>query len=161
MKKISLLIFLLSIFIIFTSACKGREEPLTTNSDTVEQSVSVETVRKIDLDLTVLSSTIIYGEVYQITTKPDEYVGKTIKMSGIYTKSYYDLTGLYYHYLVIEDAAACCAQGIEFVIADGIDAPDEYLIEMNQIELIGVFGSYDELGETWYCLFVDEIVILQ
>ena len=116
--------------------------------------------RGADVDLTEMSSTMVYAEVYNIMTNPDEYMGKTIKMSGLYYASYYDLTDLYYHYVVVEDATACCAQGLEFVW-DGEHAyPDDYPEEQTNIEVAGVFGSYDELGRTYYFITVGEINVI-
>ena len=113
-----------------------------------------------DVDLTVMSSTMVYAEVYNIMANPGEYMGKTIKMSGLYYASYYDETDLYYHYVIVEDATACCAQGLEF-IWDGEHAyPDDYPDEQANIEVAGVFGSYDELGRTYYFITVGEINVL-
>ena len=38
---------------------------------------------KVDVDLTVLSSTMVYSEVYNMLLfTPDSYLGKTVKMMG-------------------------------------------------------------------------------
>lgn len=39
----------------------------------------------IDVDLTALSSTMVYSEVYNIITNPEDYIGKTVKMHGQFT----------------------------------------------------------------------------
>ena len=36
----------------------------------------------VDVDLTRLSSTMVYSEVYNMMYAPDDYIGKTIKMTG-------------------------------------------------------------------------------
>jgi hypothetical protein len=114
----------------------------------------------VDVDLTEMSSTMVYAEVYNITNNPDKYMGKTIRMSGPYQASYYDETGLYYHYVIVEDAAACCAQGLEFIWNGEHTFPDDYPLAQAKIEVTGVFGSYEELGITYYYLAVDNIVLL-
>jgi len=113
----------------------------------------------IDVDLTVLSSTMVYAEVYNMMANPDDYVGKTIKMNGPYYASYFDQTGLYYHYIIIEDATACCQQGLEFIWNGDHSYPDDYPEEQTKIEVAGIFGSYDELDRIYYYLSVDEINI--
>ncbi|MDR0221261.1 MAG: hypothetical protein LBI54_07660 [Lachnospiraceae bacterium] len=113
----------------------------------------------VDVDLTEMSSTMVYAEVYNITNNPANYIGKTIRMSGPYQSSYYDETGLYYHYVVVEDAAACCAQGLEFIWNGEHAFPEDYPQLQAKIEVTGVFGSYDELGITYYYLAVDDIVV--
>ena len=36
----------------------------------------------VDFDLTRLSSTMVYSEVYNMMNAPGDYIGKTIKMTG-------------------------------------------------------------------------------
>lgn len=114
----------------------------------------------IDVDLTAMSSTMVYGEVYNIVSSPDSYVGKTIKMSGPYYSTYFDATGQYYHFVMIEDAAACCQQGLEFKWNGEHVYPNDYPEDSTRIEIIGVFGSYKELGESYPYLAVDEITVI-
>ena len=114
----------------------------------------------VDLDLTALSSTMVYAEVFSMMSHPDEYMGRTIKMNGPYYSSFYDETGLYYHYVVIEDATACCQQGIEFVWNGEHAYPGGYPDNQTRIEVTGTFGSYDELGKTYYCILADDLTFL-
>lgn len=37
---------------------------------------------ELDVDLTTLSSTMVYSEVYNMMYEPDRYLGKRIKMNG-------------------------------------------------------------------------------
>jgi hypothetical protein len=110
-----------------------------------------------DIDLTVLSSTVAYAEIFSIYEDPDAYIGKTIKMRGAYYSEYYGKTDQYYHYVYIEEAAACCMQGIEFIWKGKHAWPDDYPEERETIEVTGVFSSYKELGETWFYLDVEDI----
>lgn len=111
-----------------------------------------------DVDLTILSSTMVYAEVYNMMLNPDEYVGKTIKIKGPYYAEYWDDTQKYYHYVIISDATACCQSGIEFIWDDNSHVyPDEYPENETEIEIRGVFSSYEELGQKYYYLNVEEI----
>jgi len=112
------------------------------------------------IDLTKLSGTLVYAEVYNITNTPENYIGKTIKIRGSYSVSYYDLTKQYYHAVVIQDAAACCASGLEFQWAGEHAYPDDYPEDGALIEVTGVFGSYKELGQTYYSLATDKLTVL-
>lgn len=102
----------------------------------------------IDLDLTQLSSTLVYSEVYNIMTEPEAYLGKTIRMEGECLSAYYEPTDTTYYSVVIQDATACCAQGIEYVLSDGQDYP----ADGNNATVTGRFESYDEEGTVWYHL---------
>ncbi|MEA5083579.1 MAG: hypothetical protein VB018_05420 [Lachnospiraceae bacterium] len=111
-----------------------------------------------DVDLTILSSTMVYAEVYNMMLNPDEYVGKTIKIKGPYYAEYWDDTQKYYHYVIISDATACCQSGIEFIWDDNSHVyPDEYPENETEIEIRGVFSSYEELGQKYYYLNVEDI----
>ena len=37
-----------------------------------------------EVDLTTLSSTVVYSEVFNMVNTPDDYVGKTVKMEGAF-----------------------------------------------------------------------------
>lgn len=110
----------------------------------------------VDVDLTTLSATIIMGEVNNMWANPGDYMGKTVKITGPYMASYYDETGLYYHYVVIDN---CCA-GLEFILNGDYTYPDDYPDNDTLIEVVGVFGQYDELGMRYIYLATDEITVL-
>ena len=103
----------------------------------------------IDVDLTILSSTVVYSEVYNMMYLPEEYIGKTIKMRGMFSSYHDEATDKYYYACIIQDATACCAQGIEFEL-EGEHSPDEYPEEGEEVTVEGVFDTYVE-GEYTYC----------
>ncbi|MCR5403637.1 MAG: hypothetical protein K6E91_07455 [Butyrivibrio sp.] len=102
------------------------------------------------VDLTALSSTMVYSEVYNMMYYPENYVGKTVKMSGLYAVYHDESTDRYYHACIISDATACCSQGIEFELTDDYKYPDDYPEEGDQICVEGLFDTYKE-GEYTYC----------
>ena len=104
----------------------------------------------IDVDLTALSSTMVYSEVYNMMVSPEDYIGKTIKMDGQFSIYHDDATGNDYFACIIQDATACCSQGIEFVLTDDYTYPEDYPEEGGSIIVIGVFETYME-GEYRYC----------
>lgn len=113
---------------------------------------------KVDVDLTALSSTMVYSEVYNMLyNDPAHYLGKTVKARG--TFSIYQLVtdGVLQpdpvsYACIISDAAACCAEGMEFVLKDDLAYPDDYPELGAEITVIGEFQSYEENGMTWYHL---------
>ena len=112
----------------------------------------------MDVDLTVLSSTMVYSEVYNMLyNDPAHYLGKTVKAKG--TFSIYQLVtdGVLHpdpvsYACIISDAAACCAEGMEFVLEGDYTYPDDYPELGAEITVIGEFQSYEENGMTWYHL---------
>ncbi len=98
----------------------------------------------VDIDLTAMSSVMVYTQVYTMITNPDDYVGKTIKMHGdfgFYSEASVDT---YYFGIVVQDATACCAQGIEFTLADEGERifPDDYPELGAATTVVGVFNTY-------------------
>lgn len=108
----------------------------------------------VDIDLTALSSTMVYSEVYDMMNTPETYVGKKIKMDGLYSFYHDDTSGNNYFACIIEDATACCAQGIEFELTDNYIYPDDYPEEGGRVAVIGVFDTYEESGYQ-YCTLRD------
>ncbi len=103
-----------------------------------------------DVDLTVLPGTMVYAEVYHMLSSPEEYIGKTVKMSGTCSIYVDDTTKQYYYACIIADATACCAQGIEFVLAEDYAFPEAYPDAGTDVCVTGVFDTYEENGNT-YC----------
>ena len=84
------------------------------------------------IDLTAMSSTMVFAEVFNMTTHPEDYVGKTVKMQGIFsTGKLYAQEGTFedggtVFACIIQDATACCAQGIPFDLAESRTYPEDY-----------------------------------
>ena len=113
----------------------------------------------VDVDLTVLSSTMVYSEVYNMLYfYPEDYYGKTVKMTGQFNVyQWVDESGIVAdmpvaYACIISDATACCAEGMEFVLKDDLAYPDDYPELGAEITVIGEFQSYEENGMTWYHL---------
>ena len=123
-------------------------------------STPADTGGHVDVDLTVLSSTMVYAEVYNMMTTPAAYVGKTVKVSGEYYAAFLPELQQVYFFVLISDAAACCQQGLEFIWSGNHTYPNDYPEDWAPIQVTGVFSSYQDQGETFYYLVVDEIVRL-
>lgn len=106
---------------------------------------------KVDLDLTTMSSTMVYSEVFNMVTTPENYIGKTVKMRGTYMYYYDEKPDHYYFFCLISDAMACCSQGIEFSLTKDYHYPEDYPKPDDEITVVGVFDSYEEEGNT-YCI---------
>ena len=126
-------------------------------SETVIAEEKEEAKGDVDYDLTEMSSDMVYATVYQMMVTPEEYEGKTFRMDGIFYASYYEATEKYYYYCIIQDATACCAQGMEFVWGDGSHKyPEEYPQEGDYVIVEGTFETYREEGdERLYCRLAD------
>lgn len=97
---------------------------------------------KVDVDLTLLSSTMVYAEVYAMVTETDQYIGKTVKMKGLFATQEYRGNRLYA--CIVRDATACCAQGLEFELAGSHTYPEEYPEPGEEITVVGTVNTYIE-----------------
>ncbi len=112
--------------------------------------VQTSQTRKVDVDLTTMSASVVYSAVYDMITNPGSYIGQTVKMSGTMATYHDTNTGKRYFACVIRDATACCAQGMEFVLKDSYKYPDDYPEPGVEVSVIGVFDIYSE-GQYQYC----------
>lgn len=94
------------------------------------------------IDLTKLSSTMVYAEVFNMLSAPDSYVGKTVRMNGTAVCLTNPETNQLYYACIIADATGCCAQGLEYVLTEGEHYPE---LDSN-ITVTGTFALYYENG---------------
>ena len=122
----------------------------TAAAETAVMETEIETVQensRVDYDLTEMDSDMVYVMVYQLMIDPDQYIGKTFRIAGSFRAIYSDQTQKWYSYCLVQDALACCAQGVEFVWGDGTHIyPDEYPLEDTRIVVEGTFETYQEEG---------------
>lgn len=163
MKRITVISILAGVMICMTScgnnSGSSTESAASVNkndiavSDNENTSASEPSVDigddEIDIDLTQLSSTMVYSQVYNMVNNGDNYLGKTIKAKGPF--SYFQETdGREFFAVLINDATACCAQGIEFVLDGDYTYPDDYPSIGTDITVVGEFNYYKEDYYT-YC----------
>ncbi|MBO7392906.1 MAG: hypothetical protein J6U98_01740 [Abditibacteriota bacterium] len=137
MKKI------LSIVLILSAAVILLVTGLLLNSDHKDKNANV--------DLSVLNDGMAYSEVCYIAERPAEYKGKKIKMKGTLTEIP-DKDKV--HYLcVVGDSAGCCAQGLEFELAEGEDPGNK-----KEITILGTFDTYKIMNDEFIILRNTKII---
>ena len=147
---------------LFNSGKSNSESQLVSRSSGQASSLNATPVYdKIDIDLTSMSSTMVYSSVLNMLENPGSYIGKVVKMSGPF-KPFYDETDetLVYPAIVIQDATACCASGFEFLLY-GVplctkNGGDGYPNYEEEATIIGRFETYLEYG-SMYVHLVDSI----
>ncbi len=127
---------------------KGKKEEEKSDSKQKTKS-EADTV---DVDLTKLSATMVYSEVFSMMAVPQEYVGKTMKMEGLFAYYKDEQSGQDYFACIIQDATACCAQGIEFELEGNHKYPRDYPNIDELICVQGIFEEYEDHGLKFYRL---------
>lgn len=92
---------------------------------------------KIDYDLTNMSSTMIYAEVFNMLIEPEKYENKRVKMKGFFT-IYNEGSNDEVYSVIVPDATACCQQGIEFFY----DFKDNKPVANSEITVTGIFNVH-------------------
>lgn len=167
MKKKALAIFVSLLALMLTACNKSDTDTAQTVSSNTASELSSDislteeastdkgnnkTTSDVDLDLTALSSTMVYSEVYNMMVSPDDYNGMTIRINGVLAIGYsYNEDGTTdksspRFACIIKDATACCSQGIEFVLSGSPVYPDDYPELNSDITVVGTF----EVSEVEY-----------
>ena len=113
--------------------------------------VDLSSTEGVDVDLTLLSGTLLYSQVSYMTYRPEEYQGKVVRVPGNFSVAYNaDRTKQYFGCL-ISDQSACCTLGVEFELPESYTYPDDYPEMDEMITVQGTFDTYEEEGYT-YCI---------
>ena len=139
----------------------AREAPAVHNNPGTHRTEEERASSKVDIDLTKLSSTVLSAELMNIIVNSEDYLGKTIRVSGTYYNLFFEQTGSYYHYVITKAGDECCQEGIEFRLSGDPVFPDDFPRMRTIIEVEGVFSTYEELGREYYYLAVDNIFLLR
>ena len=105
---------------------------------------------KYDIDISRMSGTMVYGQVNQMIMYPSKYLGKHIKMKGIFSSYYDEEMERRFYGCVIQDALACCSQGLAFELAKPRKFPKEYPAEGAEIMITGYFDYLEEVDGASY-----------
>ena len=157
-----LLIILCSISLMAVLGCGAKEEAtdVTVATETVEENNSIDEEIEaeedilikdpsVDVDLTTLSSTMVYSEVFNMMMEPVAYEGQTVKMDGNCALYSDEETGNTYYTCVVQDATQCCSQGLEFLLDSEQYAHEDYPADGDPIVIKGTFSTYEEDGGTY------------
>ena len=152
---------LLTFSLLGVSGCGSVNQPAKYAKSQTSSSETKETTSSktdVDEDLTTMSATMIYSEVYNMVNTPKQYVGKKIRITGQFTVVSADASAPVdnYYYIIIKDATACCQQGMEFILAKGT-YPDDYPTPGTDATVVGTFETYDENGST-YCHLANAVI---
>ena len=141
------------------SSASAESIPMPKEQETPEESEQPQASSDgAEVDLTVLSSTMVYAEVYNMLyNDPESYLGKTVRVRGEFSIYQLVVDGVLRpdpvaYACIIADAAACCAEGMEFVSESDLTYPDDYPELGAEITVVGEFQAYEENGMTGHHL---------
>lgn len=108
-------------------------------------------------DMSRMSATMAYAQLYNIFMEQEKYVGQTLRMRGQYAPMRDENGQAKYHFIMVYDNAACCELGLEFIWL----SPGAYPKDQSLIELTGVFDICNDGGEKFCVLRVKDVTVLK
>ena len=167
MKDITIAAKILSLItaVSLLTSCGSADADIieeTSSSDRISASEEFDSVNlmnnQVDIDLTQLSSSMIYAQVYDMVYKAEDYTGKTVKVRGPFSYFKDAKSGNEYFSVSVSDISACCSQAVEFVLKDERSYPEDYPALDTEITVVGKFNCYKE-GVYTYCQLTDAEII--
>lgn len=164
---------LLLTVLLTLSSCAGGTAPSADPSAAAEKGTpasesaagTAETVRMLpdtdlsgrtaDYDLTAMDTQMAYVQLSNMMLSPEEYLGKTVKLTGTFAHAAESGREFFVCYLL--DATACCSQSLEFETDEAYDFPGGYPAEESPVTVYGVFNTYEYNGYRMYRLTHAEV----
>ena len=149
-----------SLFMNADQSLNQSNEPASIDNSGPNSISALPQYDVIDVDLTTMNATMVYSEVYDMISYPSTYIGKIIKMSGPFLPFEGTEYMPCYPAILIRDATACCASGIEFLLYGvplcTIEGGNGYPLYNEEATIVGRFETYIE-GNSMYCHLMDAI----
>lgn len=105
-----------------------------------------------DGELVVIRENVFLGQVREIYANSEDYLGKTIRVEGMYTTQM--RSGEPYHIVYREDGCCGGMVGFEFTYEKKIPQDNDW------IEVIGVLESFEHEGEELFVLRAKSVKVL-
>ena len=106
----------------------------------------------VDIDMTVLSPTMVSAQGFRITSSPEDHLGYSMRIRGSYFTFLWEEADMQLHYVVLDLTVGCCGQAFEF----------KYSGELPElgtpIQITGVFQYYEIMGEFYFYIYVTELI---
>lgn len=130
--------FLLTVFCFAAPACAEADLPEAPAAEPVP----------VDLDLTGMSETMVYGIMYEMVNAPKNYVGQRIKFNGTYSSFKDAVTGEVEHTITVYDSSYCCMVDVNFVLEGEHEYPKDYPRSGSKMTIVGELCMEQEGKET-------------
>ena len=108
-------------------------------------------VEDVSVDLTTMSSTMVYSYVADMLANPSNYKGQTVRMDGDSNTTHGGT-----HSCIVYDALGCCTEGIEYLLPEE-EEEVTYPEDGEHITVVGRFATYKK-GESIYFVLIDAVL---
>ena len=137
--------------------CSGENEtPIyETDKKNTADSPSIQTNEPAEIDLSQFNKQMTYAEILGLHMSPEEYLGKVIKLKGIFDRycevdeSRNPIQEKMHLGIIVSDAMGCCSLPLDFVLA--VDKELDDLPELGTE--ITVSGKVTQYEKPWGAMF--------
>lgn len=130
---------------------KGEKKAKAKNKASKENAYAED---EINNDLTKLSTTMVFSELYNILAEAESNFGSIIRIKGKFDYYKDEESGKMYYGVFVTDATACCQQGLEFQPKEHYKFPDDYPKKGTWMTVTGEFQAYED-GGLKYCHLIN------
>lgn len=149
-KLILLLIVLLAVF----TGCSQKNATAEIPSENNTKNEEVKNIKKSEGDIIEIKEKMFVAQTNEIYINKEEYLGKTIKLEGIFDEQHSNESEkTYYH--VYRRSPGCC--GNDGVSGFEIIWDKEYPKVNDWIEVVGTLEEYEEQGYNFLRLRLKEL----
>ena len=96
-----------------------------------------------DMDLTRLSSAIVYAQVYNMLMEADNFNGVHVKMNGIFYENTDSEKGSLFQCVLVKDSTGCCSVG--FDVLKGNESI-KFPANLTEVQVEGTFTVKEDSG---------------
>ena len=146
-SRFTLTIVLFTALINALFSCSKKTElssPSSSTATVTTVSTPIPQDKAPDLDLTTMSATMIYSTIFDMLIMPEDYLGKSIKVSGWFQTYTNPQNNEMYFAVVVPDATACCQQGLEIVWPGEHKFPEDFPKEGETITVTGIYKIIED-----------------
>lgn len=134
--------------------------PAIFNLDAGNNSRTFISGTKTNAGLVEIKEKMFIAQVNDVYLNPDDYVGKTIRLQGLFMTQDNGSSMPPYHF-VIRYGPGCCGNdgnaGFEVLWENkGVTYPQDE----EWVEAVGTFGAYEEDGYPYYCISLSSLKVL-
>lgn len=110
----------------------------------------------VDIDFSSMNKTMTTAQMSSIYNAPEDYVGKTVRLTATYQKYHSDDTNKDYNIAFGYDDTGCCAAwNIEFYG----DSVPESIEDYTTVSMVGKLSQYEEGGQKYMFIDVEHFVV--
>ena len=123
--------------------------------------VKVESQYQSNQGFLEIKEKMFIAQTNDVYLNPEDYIGKTLKLEGIFQVQNYTLNGNPYYFVIRYGPGCCGSDGNAGFEVMWNNSEGSYPNENDWVEAIGVLGAYEEDGYPYLCINLSSLTVLK